>query len=284
MGPLPRPCNHGSRRSLPTLQLAWRSSRRARSAFGHSPQHPQGGLALQSPLVVLECVAPAATDEHVRKCLEDFTTKSGFTIHEVTLELRDVWPSARNRWWRVLASQELGGFQIKGWRPHGAWRTVADVLECPNVGLSESLQLRLDPHELHALASVKPLSSFVLEANRPTPTALHSWGCLFRPCPCNCRTLQDRLRRGGVCGHCSGRWVCCARQRRPHTAHDRSGPGPPQTKAQAAEKAEIAGLRPSHLFRMASSKVCASCPEGGSFQLVASDAAETAPPPLRPCA
>ena len=34
------------------------------------------------------------------------------------------------------------------------------------------------------------------------PTALHSWGCLFRPCPCNCRTLpfsQERLRGGGVC-------------------------------------------------------------------------------------
>ena len=111
-----------------------RGGRNPRSAT--LPNTLRAAWLLQSPLVVLECVTPAAADEHVRKCLEDFTTKSGFSIHEVTLELKDVWPSARCRWWCVLASQELGGFQIKGWRPHGAWRTVADALECPNVGLS----------------------------------------------------------------------------------------------------------------------------------------------------
>ena len=166
------------------------------------PNTLRAAWLMQSPLIVLECVAPAADDAYVKRCLADFTTKSGFSLHECVLDLRDVWPSARNRWWCVLASQHLGDFDLRGWRPHGAWRTVADVLECPHVTPSESRQLRLDPEELQALASFKPLSSYVLEAGKPLPTALHSWGCLFRPCPCKCRGSPfslERLKKGGVC-------------------------------------------------------------------------------------
>ena len=166
------------------------------------PSTLRAAWLMQSPLIVLECVAPAAEDAFVKQCLADFAAMSGFSLKECLLELRDVWPAARKRWWCVLASPRLGDLALRGWRPHGAWRTVADVLECPNVSPSESRQLRLDPEEVHALASFRPLASFVLEANRPSPTALHSWGCLFRPCPCQCRPLPlstERLKKAGVC-------------------------------------------------------------------------------------
>ena len=166
------------------------------------PNTLRAAWLLQSPLVVLECVTPASEDAFVRSCLADFVHKSGFSKSECLLDLKDVWPSVRSRWWCVLSSPDLGTLELRGWRPHGAWRTVADVLECPNVSPSESRQLRLDPDELQALSSFKPLSFYVLEANRPLPTALHSWGCLFRPCPCQCRRSPfslDRLKKGGVC-------------------------------------------------------------------------------------
>ena len=157
---------------------------------------------LQSPLIVLECVAPAASDSYVRESLQSFVHTSGFSIKECLLELKDVWPSARHRWWCVLAAPELSGIQLKGWRPHGAWRTVSDVLEVPNVTSSERINLRLCPDEVQALGEHRPLSTFLLQADRHMPTALHSWGSLFRPCPCQCRLApfsEARLRKGGVC-------------------------------------------------------------------------------------
>ena len=166
------------------------------------PATLEAAWLLQSPLVVLECVAPAAEDVHVRQCLDSFISRTGYSLQEVVLELRDVWPACRKRWWSVLASKELGCIQVAGWKPHGAWRTIADVLESPNVSRSESLQLRLGMDEAQKLAAFKPLSSFVIQANAALPTALHSWGSLFRPCPCGCRAwpfAEERLRRDGVC-------------------------------------------------------------------------------------
>eukprot|EP00438_Fugacium_kawagutii_P033865 Skav201110 [mRNA] locus=scaffold185:87424:88203:+ [translate_table: standard] len=62
----------------------------------------------RAPAVVLECVTPAKDSDHVRQELNAFVQATGYVLSECVLELHDVMPCRRSRWWAVLTS---GGWQ-----------------------------------------------------------------------------------------------------------------------------------------------------------------------------
>ena len=117
----------------------------------------------------------------------------------VELDLKDVWPANRRRWWCLLTPLGRPPVQVRAWTQHGPWRTVSDVLQIPQSG-GQVDALLLTAYELEEFQARRPLESFVMRANCAMPTALHSWGSQVYPCPCGCRPfpfkpawLDDKL-------------------------------------------------------------------------------------------
>ena len=148
----------------------------------------------QAPWVVLECVVPAGCNEFVLECLNGFCQACGFRWTSVELELADVWPAHRRRWWCLLTRVEQP-VRLSSWQPGGPWRRVADVLQIPATTGPDVQQMLLTSHELDEFQARKPLESFVLRSNMAMPTSLHSWGAQVTACPCGCRLHPFRASR-----------------------------------------------------------------------------------------
>ena len=157
------------------------------------------GHMLQAPWILLECVTQAGAHPYVQAVLADFAKDCGFTVSQVDLELSKVWVACRSRWWCLLVSDQLGRCQLQPWKSHGPWHHVGDVFRKPHAkphaSEEEIRQLTLTPYELREFESRRPLPSFLLQGNRPLPTALHAWGCQVYPCPCECRKFAFRPER-----------------------------------------------------------------------------------------
>ena len=80
------------------------------------PGVPRVGYLLQASFVLLECVSPATTSDFVRANLEAFQKVTRFRACDVFLDLQDVWPAKRNRWWRLLVPSHLPIANLPAWR------------------------------------------------------------------------------------------------------------------------------------------------------------------------
>ena len=71
-----------------------------------------GGLRaawlMHSPVIVMECVADAASSSFVRKEIQKFVQSTGYNQSDQILELSSMWPCARRRWWMVLTAGFMG--------------------------------------------------------------------------------------------------------------------------------------------------------------------------------
>eukprot|EP00438_Fugacium_kawagutii_P025096 Skav213445 [mRNA] locus=scaffold837:244391:245743:+ [translate_table: standard] len=153
----------------------------------------EAGWLLQSSGLVLECVPEAREDPSVQRKLRTFAQARGFRIHQQILSLSDLWPSRRNRWSVVLlpwgCNVQIPPLPVCEPKP-----VVHDLMPCnqwPLWDAESGEKLQWTPLEIQ------------VDANKPLPTALHSWGNALYACPCACRSqgLQaSRLRRQGLRG------------------------------------------------------------------------------------
>ena len=155
----------------------------------------RAAFLLQAPWLVLECVAPAGSNEFVLACLREFCQTLQYQWTSVELELSHVWSANRKRWWCVVTKVGMPEVLLRAWQPSAHFLTVGDVLQVPEQGGKAVEQLLLTQHELSEFSQRKSLDAFVLRSNMAMPTALHAWGAQVLPCPCGCRPFPFRASR-----------------------------------------------------------------------------------------
>ena len=65
----------------------------------------RGAYFLRAHSIVLECASAAGRDPEVQKTLKEFCALTGFSQSQVHLELSDLCPAKRQRWWCVLTGK-----------------------------------------------------------------------------------------------------------------------------------------------------------------------------------
>ena len=120
-----------------------------------------------------------------------FVMPFGLRWSSVVLELADVWPAYRKRWWCLLTRVQKRPVALTAWQPRGPWKKVGDVLHFPEQDGPAVRQIV----EVEECQSRKPLDSFVLRSSAAMPTALHSGGAQITACPCGCRLHPFRASR-----------------------------------------------------------------------------------------
>ena len=170
----------------------------------------RAAVLLRKPLVCLECVSEASSNQWVRNVLLGFAKECKYHMSEVQLQLDKVWPCRRKRWWVVLSALPLGRVQLRDFPevPHPL--RVRDVLPEPlQLSLEELSELQLTPHEYARMLQFGQPSTMILDFDGVCPTFVHSCGSQVLECPCGCRLpfTNDTLSRKGVFGvllPCSG--------------------------------------------------------------------------------
>ena len=160
---------------------------------------------LRAVVIILECVAPAGDDAYVRWQIAEFCKRTNFSRSEIVLDLQDVWPCKRQRWWCVLSAPALGSLDLKPFVPMQDLETIRHVM--PQIcrwPSYEEKQLQLTPIEAEAFADSKGSpASYCINLKGILPCALHAWGSQLTACPCGCRESgfsSARLVNKGVFG------------------------------------------------------------------------------------
>lgn len=157
---------------------------------------------LQSPMLVMECVVPARSNEFAVAHIQALRETLGFFVTECSFRLEGVWAANRYRWWLIAAHPSLGGVKVPQY-PAGSNIVVRDLV--PYVRrwtLHEEQDLTLKPQELELFqGNGNHLRQFVVQTSQKLPTALHSWGGQALACACGCRISGfsiDLLKERGI--------------------------------------------------------------------------------------
>eukprot|EP00435_Cladocopium_sp_Y103_P015599 s3111_g3.t2 len=158
------------------------------------------GYLLRKQVIVLECVAEAASSPFVQRCLQYHESQVPGDRSETLLELSDVWPSKRRRWWTVITQGHFGRVPLSPLPKLPQMPTISslfsDFLQLPDQELQQLLLSETERAAFHNYG--KGIISQMVDKTGPLNTALHSWGNQCQPCSCGCRgpfshqRLQDR--------------------------------------------------------------------------------------------
>ncbi|OLP89203.1 LINE-1 reverse transcriptase-like [Symbiodinium microadriaticum] len=160
---------------------------------------------MQVPGLVLECVAAVQDFPEAMQAIQQLAHKLDFSFDHVVLELADQWPCKRRRWWGVLLPKLEHQLHLSAWPLSTAHPCIKDVIpEWPCWPAEQIHDLEWTQQEAEMYDDVQfGTDCRRYDANGVAPTALHSYGCALRPCPCGCRTLPlslQRLMNGGLRG------------------------------------------------------------------------------------
>ena len=146
------------------------------------------GYLCQSPLLILECVAPARCHQYVQAHLKLLETALGYHVTQICLKLEDVWASRRFRWWVVATHPSLGKVDLPEWpkTPHLVVRDLLPGLK--QWGPDAEHELQLPPVEVERFTlDGSHMRKYLIQKDGKLPTCLHSWGSQATSCPCGCR-------------------------------------------------------------------------------------------------
>lgn len=159
---------------------------------------------LQKDLNIIECVPQAATSPFVQQCLAYHMAMTRAEKSETLLELGQLWPSARRRWWCVLMHESFPKINFRDFPTMMQKPTIQQLLpDWIPLTPDELTQLSLTQQELSAFTSHKPgLEKQIVNSCEALSTALHSWGNQCQPCKCGCRAAfsDARLTEHGIYG------------------------------------------------------------------------------------
>ena len=159
---------------------------------------------LRAPIVVLECVTEAGSNNFVIQQLDDFCRQCQFARSEIYLSLEQCWPCKRDRWWTVLTAKLLGKVCLRSFPQIPTPSKLGQIHPKLRIPETELQQLELSPDEyrlVHELVQ-DPKAMFPLFHGK-APTALHSWGSQLCACKCGCRSngfSLDSLKNRGLYG------------------------------------------------------------------------------------
>ncbi len=160
---------------------------------------------LRALIVVLECVEPASRDAFVNWHVNQFCSRTGFHRTEAILQLSEIWPSKRARWWCILSAPAIGPVKLPALPKMFDLPSIRHVLpEIQKWEIAEERKLRLTPVELEAFSQESgSATKYLLNMKGVMPCALHAWGSQVLPCPCGCRLeglSSSRLLSKGLFG------------------------------------------------------------------------------------
>ena len=141
-------------------------------------------------IVVLECVEPAGQDAFLNWHVNQFCIRTGFHRSEAILQLSDVWPCKRARWWCILSAPAIGPIHLPALPKMFDLPSIRHVLpEFQPWSSSEEHQLKLTPVELEAFSQESgSAAKYLPNMKGLMPCALHAWGSQVLACPCGCRS------------------------------------------------------------------------------------------------
>ena len=164
----------------------------------------KGAYLLRAHSIILECVSAAGHDEEVQKTLTEFCRLTGFANTQTTLELLDLCPARRNRWWCILTSKGMPKVELQPLPKLAHVPVTGDVLPFPiQWPVSDLQQLELDTYESRKFEAYGGILSNLVREDMPLKTGLHGWGNQLSGCPCLCRKWamdEDRLASRGLHG------------------------------------------------------------------------------------
>ena len=167
---------------------------------------------LQVDLVVTECVPEASQSPFVLKCMQHYMQMTNSDRSETLLELADVWPSRRRRWWSVILKSFMGKVRIPPFPKLAATPTIASLIPGLLPMTDQEIQeLTLSSEERMMFERYgKGLGGHMVNMTEPLATALHSWANQCVDCACGCRgpLSCNRLQAQGLFGvlaHVPGR-------------------------------------------------------------------------------
>ena len=67
---------------------------------------------VQAPVLFLECVVPARSNQYVQSHVQALTQQLGFHVVDCTMKLEDVWTAFRYRWWLLATHPCMGAVKI----------------------------------------------------------------------------------------------------------------------------------------------------------------------------
>eukprot|EP00438_Fugacium_kawagutii_P027015 Skav232513 [mRNA] locus=scaffold1096:695968:701101:+ [translate_table: standard] len=159
---------------------------------------------MQKDLIILECVPNASQSPWVQRCLQQHLQATKGDRSEILLELNDMWPSKRRRWWTIITPCFLGKTLLMPLPKLQGLPSVACVIPHPiDLTDAELGQLILTSDERRQFeAYSKGVQQMLVDFADALPTALHSWGNQCTPCKCGCRgpLSEGRLQEHGLYG------------------------------------------------------------------------------------
>lgn len=169
------------------------------------PQTLRLAWMVQSPLIVLECVAEIQDNQDVQQLLHAFCQATGYVLTQKVLHLSECWCTRRTRWFACLVSPVLGPLDIPAMPKVSEVQLVEHVLPVPMVLEPEELsQIQLSLYELskyHEFAC-GGIQKVMLNGKGQLPTCLHSAANQLYPCRCGCHSgfSLQRLQSKGLYG------------------------------------------------------------------------------------
>lgn len=161
------------------------------------------GWMLQSPVMILECVADVMKNAEFQTILRTFCESTGCLLTQKILQLSDVWPTARTRWFGILTSPVLGSINIPDLPRNWAKTTIEEVMPFLKTWPKEQHeQIELSLYELAKFYEYAPggIEQLHIQMKGRMATCLHSAGNQLFACRCGCRGpfSLDRLSKKGL--------------------------------------------------------------------------------------
>eukprot|EP00435_Cladocopium_sp_Y103_P051551 s1144_g16.t1 len=159
---------------------------------------------LQLDLVVTECVPEASVSPFVLRCLNHYMQMTNSDRSEAVLDLAQIWPAHRRRWWTVLMKSYMGKVYIPPFPKLPMEPTIACLM--PRLMTMTQLELQdliLSVDERKKFEQFgKGLGAHMINFMQILATALHSWGNQCVDCACGCRgpLSLHRLQSRGLFG------------------------------------------------------------------------------------
>lgn len=159
---------------------------------------------LQMKIVIMECVPNALQSKFVKVGIQHYINHTDAFRSDEVLELSDLWPSYRRRWWCVLTHPAIGKIALQPLPKLMQIPTMSDLMpKFMEITQEEMEQLLLTDHEQSTFLSLSGGSHHtVLDIHSTLATALHSWGnqCIKCRCGCGREFSFHRLKNEGIHG------------------------------------------------------------------------------------
>ena len=148
---------------------------------------------------------------------------TGSECSQTVMQLSQVWPCRRSRWWCVITSPALGKILLQQWTEDSTRQSIRTVMPTtPEWPAAEVAQLELDAYELRNFHENSPgLQQLEVDLSHVFPTALHSWRNQLQGCRCGCRSdgfRHERIEARGLWAPLFIEGVKWPRYRHPHPA------------------------------------------------------------------